>query len=280
MIDTWLHDVRFALRLLARTPVFTATAALSLAIGIGANTTIFSVASALLLRPLPGLASPHRLVDIGRISRGGDFDTVSYPNYADIRDSVTTFSGVFAVQIEPSPMSLGVAGEAERVLYGVLASGNYFPTLGTRPLTGRLLRPDDDTTGAGSPVTVLSYDLWTRRFASDPHIVGTSVTLNGYPFTVVGVAPQGFQGTTILKGDLWIPLSMLTQAMPDRGDTLFASRGATWLFMGGRLKDGVTVAQASAELAAIGATLQREHAGRARSGSGLRSARNQATSCG
>ena len=258
MIDTWIHDVRFALRLLARSPLFTATAALSLAIGIGANATIFSVGSALLLRPMPGLANADRLVDIGRSSPGAEFDTVSYPNYADIRDRMTTVSGVFAHLIEPTPMSLGGSGDAERV-YGALVSGNYFSILGTLPASGRLLRPEDDRVGAGNPVTVLSYDLWTRRFASDPQIVGRTVSINGYPFTVIGIAPRGFQGTTVIKGDLWVPLSTLTQAMPDHRDTLFTSRRATWLFMGGRLKDGVSVVQATSELDAIGAALQQEH---------------------
>ena len=258
MIDTWISDVRFAVRLLVRSPVFTATAALSLAIGIGANATIFSVGSALLLRQLPGLSGADRLVDIGRVSPGAAFDTVSYPNYADIRDRVTTLSGVFAHQIEPTPMSLRGEAEAERV-YGALVSGNYFPVLGTTPFAGRLLRPEDDKIGAGNPVAVLSYDLWTRRFASDEHIVGQSIVINGYPFTVVGIAPRGFQGTTVLKGDLWVPLAVLTQAMPDRNAALFSSRGATWLFMGGRLEDGVRLQQADAEVAAIAAALQQEH---------------------
>ena len=258
MLDTWLQDVRFAVRLLARSPLFTGTAALSLAIGIGANTTIFSVGSALLLRPPPGLASADRLVDVGRSTPDAAFDTVSYPNYADIRDRVTTLSGLFAHQIEPSPMSLGGTDGAERI-YGALVSGNYFSTLGTTPLHGRLLRSDDDKIGSGNAVTVLGYDLWTRRFAADPQIVGRLITLNGHPFTVVGVAPRGFQGTTIVKAELWVPLSMLTEAMPDRRATLFTSRGATWLFMGGRLKDGITTEQANAELASIGQALEQEH---------------------
>jgi predicted permease len=258
MLDTWLQDVRFAVRLLARSPLFTATAAISLAIGIGANATIFSVGSALLLRPLPGLADANRLVDIGRVSPDASFDTVSYPNYADVRDRTTTLSGIFAHQIEPSPMSLGGADGAERI-YGTLVSGNFFSVLGTTALHGRLLRPEDDTVGSGSPVTVLSHDLWTRRFGADPAIVGQSIPINGYPFTIVGVAPRGFQGTTIVKVDIWVPLSMLTQAMPDRSDTTFSSRRATWLFMGGRLKDGVSIEQANAELAAIGTALQQEY---------------------
>lgn len=192
-MTSWLHDIRFALRLLRKSPLFTVTAALSLAIGIGANATIFSVGSAMLLRPLPGLAAADRLIDIGRASRGATFDTVSYPNFADIRDRVTTLSGVYAHQIEPSPMSLGGGGEAERV-YGTLVSGNYFSILGTTPHLGRLLRPEDDGAPGASPVMVVSHDLWSRRFASDEAIVGRSVAINGYPFTIVGVARRGFRG--------------------------------------------------------------------------------------
>src|SRR4051812_24126 len=113
MLDTTLQDVRYAFRLLKKSPMFTATAALSLAIGIGANATIFSIASALLVRPLPGLTQAHRLADIGRTQDGRGFDTVSYPNFADLRDRAGTLAGVYAYDIEPQPMSLGTNGEAE-----------------------------------------------------------------------------------------------------------------------------------------------------------------------
>src|SRR5687768_3578921 len=106
MLDTWLQDARFALRLLRKSPLFTATAVLSLAIGIGANATIFSVGSAMLLRPMPGLSNPERLVDVGRLTRGDGFDSVSYPNYADLRDRTTSFTGIYAYELEPTPMSL------------------------------------------------------------------------------------------------------------------------------------------------------------------------------
>ncbi len=119
------------------------------------------------------------------------------------------------------------------------------------------MQPDDDN--HANPVAVLSFDLWTRRFGSDPGIVGRQIAINTSPFSIVGVAPRGFQGTTVLKGDLWVPVSMLTQAMPSRNASLFKSRRATWLFMGGRLKDGVTITQANAELDAIGTALEREH---------------------
>jgi predicted permease len=257
MFDATVQDAKFALRLLRKSPVFTLTAAASLAIGIGANATIFSVGSAMLLRPMPGIEGTDRLVDIGRHRGDDEFDTVSYLNYKDLRDRNSSFTGIYAYLIEPSPMSLAGDNEAQRI-YGTLVTGNYFETLGVRPHLGRLLRHDDDRALGASPVAVLSYDMWTARFASDPQIVGRQLTLNGAPFTVVGVAPRGFQGTTILKGDLWVPLSMLSTATPNRPVTLFTSRRATWLFMGGRLRDGVSIEAANAELAALAAGLEKE----------------------
>lgn len=257
MFETWLQDARFALRLLRKSPLFTATAALSLAIGIGANATIFSVGSALLLRPMPAVTQPDRLVDIGRHRGNDDFDTVSYPNYKDLRDRATSFTGIYAYLIEPTPMSLAGAGDAQRI-YGTLVTGNFFDVLGVRPHLGRLLRPDDDAPSGGSAVVVLSHDLWTGRFAADSQIVGKPITLNGAAFLVVGVAPRGFQGTTLLKGDLWVPLSTLALSRPSSRQSLFTSRASTWLFMTGRLRDGVSVHTANAELAAIGAALERE----------------------
>lgn len=258
MFDHSLQDARFAIRLLRKSPLFTATAVLSLAIGIGANATIFSAGSAMLLRPMPGLDAPHRLVDVGRASRSAAFDTVSYPNYKDLRERATSFTDIYAYEMEPTPMSLGVDGGAERI-YGTVVTANYFAVLGTRPRVGRLLRPDDDAALGANAVAVLSHHLWERRFASDPAIVGRTLALNGYPFTIVGVATPGFQGTTVLKADIWVPLTMTTQAMPSRQASLFDSRRSTWLFMGARLKDGVTREQANAELATLGAALEREH---------------------
>ena len=258
MLETCVQDVRFAVRLLRKSPLFTLTAALSLAIGIGANATIFSVGSAMLLRPMPGITGSDRLVDVGRHRGDDEFDTVSYPNYQDLRDRATSFSGLYAYLIEPSPMSLTLGGDAQRI-YGSLVTGNYFETLGVRPRHGRLLRPDDDIIGAGKPVVVLSSELWTSRFGGDSEAVGRSITLNGAPFTIVGIAPEGFQGTTLLKGDLWVPLAVRSAALPNRSDDIFSSRASTWLFMGGRLKNGVTIDGANAELATLAAALQREH---------------------
>jgi predicted permease len=259
VFETLWQDVRYGLRLLQRSPLFTVTAALSLAIGIGANTTIFSVASALLLRPLPGVADPGRLVDIGRTQDGKDFDNSSYPNYRDIRARVTTLSDVYAIKLEPQPMGLGGQDGAERI-YGAIVSANYFTALGTRAQAGRLLIDSDDEGALGShAVMVISYELWQRRFGGNPGVVGQTVPLNGHPFAIVGVAPPGFQGTTVLRCDAWVPISATPLASPRRNASLLQSRAGVWLIMGGRLKPGVTVAQANAEVSSIAAGLEREY---------------------
>jgi predicted permease len=268
MLESLVHDLRYGVRIARSSPGFVVTAAISLAIGIGANTTIFSVANALLLRPLPGLAEPSALVDIGRTQGGQGFDTSSFPNYQDFRARTTTLEGVYAVRLEPLPMSLSENGVAERI-YGTVVTANYFTVLGTRPHLGRLLSEDDDRTEGGSPVAVISHELWERRFGADASIVGRPVTLNGLPFTIVGVAPRGFQGTTLLKPDLWVPMSMLAQASPRMSANLKTSRAAVWLVMGGRLKHGVTAAQANAEASAIAAALEQEYP-RENRGKGLR----------
>ena len=258
MLESFQQDVRYALRWLRRSPLFTVTAVLSLAIGIGANTAIFSVASALLLRPLPGLRAPDRLVDIGRSQDGQGFDNSSYPNYRDLRERMTTVEGVYAMRLEPQPMSLSENGQAERI-YGTIVTANYFEILGSRPHLGRLLRDDDDRVRGGSPVVVISRELWARRFASDPAVVGRAIMLNGHAFTIVGGASEGFRGTTLLKPDAWVPMSMLLEASPRNTADVFTARGSVWLLMGGRLKPGVTTAQANAEAAAIGAALERDY---------------------
>jgi putative ABC transport system permease protein len=258
VLETAWQDVRYGLRLLRLSPLFTATAALSLAIGIGANTTIFSAASALLLRPLPGIAEHGRLVDIGRTQDGNDFDNSSYPNYRDVRARVTTLTDVYAIRIEPQAMSLGSEQGAEQI-YGAVVSGSYFQVLGTRPHAGRLLMDADDEGTPGShAVMVISHELWQRRFGGDPNVVGQTVPLNGHSFAIIGIAPRGFQGTTVMRVDAWVPISATPLTTPRRNANILTMREAVWLLMGGRLKPGVTIAQANAELKAIGAALERE----------------------
>src|SRR5262249_51881312 len=158
------------------------------------------------------LSRPDRLVDVGRADEGRGFDTASYPNFLDLRARTRTLTGLYAYNIEPTPVSLGGAGDAERI-YGTLATANYFQVLGTRPALGRLLEDGDDRPNAGR-VAVISYPLCQRKFHGDPGILGTTVAINGAPFAVVGVTPSGFQGTTLLRADVWTPMSTIAESIP------------------------------------------------------------------
>ena len=267
MIDSWLQDIRYAGRLLRRNPLFALTAVVSLAIGIGANTTIFTIANALLFKPPAGVVEPGRLVDVGRSQDGQGFDNGSYPNYLDIRARNTVFTDIYAYRIGAEPMSLGGKDGAERI-FGDMVSTNYFTVLGTRPHLGRLFRPEDGERPGATPLALLSHHFWLRHFNGDPAIVGTTLQLNGRPFTVIGVAPEGFHGTTVLTADLWVPVNMVGELAPSRA-SLLTSRDSAWLVMGARLKPGVSVRQAQAELANIGRALEQEYPD-ANRGKGLR----------
>src|SRR6185295_2273954 len=183
MLDSWFQDIRYAARLVGRNPVFALTAALSLAIGIGANTTIFTIANALLFKPAAGVVEPGRLVDVGRSQDGQGFDNGSYPNYLDIRARNTVFTDIYAYKMGAEPMSLGGADGAERI-FGDMVSTNYFDILGARPFIGRLFATADGNQPGTTPFAVLSYPFWKRRFNGDPGVVGRTLQLNGSPFTV------------------------------------------------------------------------------------------------
>jgi predicted permease len=259
----WLDDARrdliYAMRMLRRSPLFTLTAGLSLAIGMGANTAVFTVANAVLFRPPAAVASPGRLVDIGTSKDGNGFGPSSFLNYIDLRDRTTTLEHVYAQNLLPRAMSLGVSGSgnAERV-FGSYVTLNYFIGLGAVPAAGRLFDVSDDSQPGAAPIAVLSHGFWSRRFNRDPSVVGSSVLLDGRPFTVVGVTAEGFHGTTIRTGDLWIPLSMSPSAAPAASLTP-ASRAAVSLLVGARLRPGVTFASAASELDVISRALEREH---------------------
>jgi len=268
MFDSWLQDLRYAVRLLRRNPLFALTAVLSLAIGIGANTTIFTIANALLFKPPPGVADASRLVDVGRSQDGQGFDNGSYSNYLDIRARNTVFSGIYAYRLGPEPMSLRGKDGAERI-YGEMVSTNYFNVLGTPPHIGRLFTSDDSEQPAATPLAVLSHRFWMRRFNGDPAIVGQTLVLNGRPFMVIGVTPEGFHGTTLLTSDLWVPVNMVGELASRLPPAILTSRESAWLVMGARLKPGVTVGQAQAELANIGRALEQEFPD-ANRGKGLR----------
>lgn len=194
-LDDLSQDVRLAERALRRQPLFALTAALSLAIGIGSNTAIFTVANGLLFRAPLGVAEAGRLVDVTRTESGSSFanPTSPYSTYLEVRQRATTLDGVYACQLELAPMSLSGPGGAERVFASVVTL-NYFSVLGVRSAAGRLFGAGDSEESGASPIAVLSHGFWTRRFSADPAIVGHTVRLNGHPFTVVGVAGEGSEG--------------------------------------------------------------------------------------
>ena len=253
-LDDARRDVRYAAQLLRRTPLFTLTGTLSLAIGIGATTTIFTVANGLLLRPPAGVTDPDRLVDIFHIEKGSSMagrmagPMVPYSLYLDTRQRATTLDGVYAYYIQLLPISLRVSAGAERVFASIITP-NYFTTLGVSPAAGRLFGPGDGEQEGGTPIVVLSHRFWTRRFQTDPSVVGQTFKLNGQAFTVVGVASEGFQGTNVLAADLWVPAAMTA--------TLRPGHSLKWMqvLMGGRLKPGVSLRQAAAEIDLIGSTV-------------------------
>ena len=241
-----LQDLRHAVRLLRKNPAFTFIAILTIALGIGANTTVFSVVNAILLRPLPGLAEPSRLVSLSRIQDGNLFDNFAYPDFLDYRDRAHSFAGLAGHCTAP----LSMTTDATSRVHGDLVTENYFDVLGTKPAVGRLLASGD------GEVVVVSYGMWTQKFGRNPIILGSRIVLNGAPFTVVGVAEPGFRGTAVDESiDVWVPIATQPVTLSRLSKGILAERAAGWLEIFGRLKSGVTVRQASAELMTIAAQL-------------------------
>jgi predicted permease len=252
---TLMQDLRFSLRRLLKSPGFTVVAVASLALGIGANTAIFSLVNTVLLRPLP-VARPDRLVSVSVLGKDDSMHAFSYPTYKDFRDrSGDVLSGLFAERL--APMSLSRGGNNERV-WGYLVSGNYFEVLGVAAARGRTFTPDEDRAALSSPVAVLSHACWQRRFGADPAVVGRDVLLNGHTFRVVGVMPEGFAGVEIVyTPEVWVPMTM--QAWIEPGNEWLERRGTQNIFAVGRLKDGVSVEQAQASLNLLAEQVGREY---------------------
>jgi predicted permease len=247
--------MRYGFRRLRKSPGFTAVAVLSLALGIGANTAIFSLVDTVLLRPL-AVSRPDRLVELyGTLHNGADYTIQSYLNFKDYRERNRTLSGVMAYRF--APMSLSHEGRSERA-WGYLVSGDYFDVLGVRPAAGRFFLPEEDRAPGARAVVVLGYDCWRKRFAADPAIVGRDIQINGLKFTVVGVAPRGFVGTEVAYApELFVPTMMAEQIEP--GSEWLNARRDDNLFVVGRLKDGVTREQAQSDLQAVTSQLAEEH---------------------
>jgi predicted permease len=274
MIETLLQDLRYGFRMLAKSPGFTAVVVLSLTLGIGASTAIFSLIDAVMLNSLP-VKHPEQLVLLNWVSKGdsyviGDYDgssygdkmgrnvgtSFSYPIYEAIRSRNDAFSDVLGFAEADQPMNV-MAGGQSGLAKSAYVSGNYFSTLGVGAALGRTIGPADDKPNA-APVAVISYAYWTSRFGRDPSVVGKAVTVNNVPFTVVGVTVPEFFGLQAGRPtEAWIPLSTHMQVDPGwnrwlpKGESLFSVRTEWWVLMMGRLKPGVTAQQACASLDVI-----------------------------
>jgi len=250
MLRDGLQDLRFGLRMLLRSPGFAAVAVLSLALGIGSNTAIFSLIDALLLKSLP-VQDPQQLVFFSVARPGGTDVTFSYPLVERFKQANHSFAGIIAYdarreKLRLSVVEAGARSEIESV-QAEQVSGNYFAVLGVNALVGRTLTEEDDQASDPQPAAVISYDFWQRRFGADPSVVGRKISLNDFPFTVIGVTPPGFSGLEAGgKPDLWWPLQMTPQVYPGR-QWLKNSR-SEWLLVMGRLGPGVSREQARAEM--------------------------------
>jgi len=243
MTSFW-QDVRYSLRMIAKAPGFAAIAILTLALGIGANTTIFTWINSALLNPVPGLGNPSEIVALTE-GKSGSFPLgFSYPDLEAMRDGQQSFAGITACNF--ARMSLTGKGKPQRV-WGMLASANYFDVLGVRPILGRGFLPAEDEKPGGAPVAVISYRLWQTRFGASPDIVGEEIEINQHPYTIVGVTPAVFQGNlTGVRFEIWVPMMMEAQLLP-QGDLLH-DHHYFWLLAFGRLKPGVVPAQAQEEM--------------------------------
>lgn len=255
-METLFKDARYGLRMLLKSPGFTIVALLSLALGIGANTAIFSMVSGFLWAPLP-VEQPGQLVSVftSDTRNPGTLPT-SHLNYIDYRDKNEVFSDLLAYTFAGVSLS-GTSGESKQ-LTAIVVSGNYFDVLGVKAQFGRTFLPDEDKTPGARPVVVLSYGAWQRDFGGDPSIVNRTISLNRHDYSVVGVAPKDFTGTDLGGGpDLWVPMMMHDQMQP--GFDWYNTRRGLFLAMIGRLKPGVNVAQAQASMTALGSQLEEEY---------------------
>jgi putative ABC transport system permease protein len=244
-LEQLLQDVRYGMRMLRKSPGFSAVAVLTLALGIGANTAVFSIVDSLLLRPLP-VNQPGQLVVLAFQHKTGALQNqMSYPNLQDVQSqSSDVFSSVIAYEVGLD--SVGVNGSAKRILTNYV-TGNYFATLGLKPYLGRFILPSEGATPDADPVLVLSYTYWKSQFGGDPSVINQRISINAHPFTIVGVAPPGFHGLhTMLDTQGYIPYGMLSVAGYDPG--FMDNRARTSAFAMARLQPGVPLKQAQTEL--------------------------------
>lgn len=242
-----LNDVRLAVRFLRKCPVFSLVAILSLGIGIGASTAIFSVVNALLIRSPEGIGEPERVVELGRTQRGNGFDTFSYPDFLDYREAAS-LSGAAAWIF--TDLSWSTEREAERVI-GAVVSADYFEVLGVRAARGRFFLPEEDTGIGAHPVAIVSHRFWQERLGGD-EVVGSRIALNRFAFEVVGVAPPEFRGhTALLQPAVYLPITMATVAIPDMSTEAIENRNSHSFMAVARLEDGTTLEEARAAVGLV-----------------------------
>ncbi len=250
-----MNDLRFAIRMLVKNPGFTGVVVISLALGIGVNTLIFSVVNAVLLQPFP-IQRPDRVVNVFTTRPGLPYGRSSYADFEDLRDRATVFSGALARCYWPVSVTEGNA--KPEIVLGELVSGNYFAVLGVNTVLGRTFSAAEGKVVGADPVVVVSHRFWQRRWAANSKAVGRTLLLNARRFTVVGVAPKDFTG--IMAGmpvDVWLPITMKAGVHP--GDIALRSRDGGWLDIVARLKDDVAVSQAQAAMGTLAMHLAREH---------------------
>ena len=247
LLEVFVQDIRYALRQLRKSPGFALTAIITLALGIGANTAIFTLVQGILLRSLP-VADPSRLYRIGDKddccyfdsfqNDNGDFDLFSYDLYLHLKQSAPEFEQLAAVEAGGSGFSMRYGSSPAKSLHSEYVSGNYFSTLGVGAYAGRPLIESDDTPGA-APALVLNYQIWQADFGGDPHIVGATVYLDTHPFTVAGIAPPGFFGDRVVSRppEIWLPLS--SEAVLEKENSSLKQADTDWLYALGRLRPGV-----------------------------------------
>src|SRR5580698_6175929 len=253
-MDRLLQDLIVSFRRLRGSPGFTIAAILTLALGIGANTTIFSLVNAVVFRPF-GVENQQELAFFNMHTPKNEYPALSYPDYQDYRRRNTVFTDMALYRIAPMNMSRG-AGENSRV-WGYEVSGTYFDMLGVKPIRGRVIHPEDDVKRGGHPVAVISYNCWQKRFAGDPDIAGKKVKMNGLDFTVLGVTPPGFIGTELIfTPEVFVPIAMVKQI---EGFEWIDERGDGNGFVMGRMKPGISMKSAEAAINSIAVQLGKEY---------------------
>jgi len=260
-MTTLLKDIQYSLRALAKNPSFALIAVLSLALGIGANTTIFSLVNSILLNPLPfdDVSELVAVYTTDETNPALGVTSLSFPNYEDYRDQNEVFDGVFAWGGFPAPASMLVGEEPEQVFVEIV-TGNFFDVLGVEPAMGRFILAEEDRAEGANPVAVLSHPLWTRRFGADPSVLGRTVVMNGLSYDVIGVAKEGFKGVNALfSPDVWIPMMMYRQILPAQFHQFFEDRRALFVNVGGRLSAGVSMEEAGAQMKTIATALEAEY---------------------